>query len=124
MEALDHAWRDGLADELGALFAEDAHELLNNRAAVVGRKAIVHGFAQLAAAFDTSSYAPRYDIVDVRGNHAYVLGSFDEVLRPRAGGPGTRVRGRIVLFWRREGDGRWRIVRFLTGRSEPEELEA
>lgn len=124
MEALDGAWRGGLAEELGDLFAEDAHQLLNNREAVVGRDAIQRGFAQLAADFDTSAYAPQYDLIDVYGDHAYVLGSFDEVLRPRAGGPGTRVQGRLVLFWRREADGRWRVVRFLTGRSAPEEPEA
>lgn len=124
MEALDRAWRDGLAAELGDLFAEDAYQLLNNMEAVVGRDAIQRDFAQLAAAFDTSAYAPRYDIIDVHDDHAYVLGSFDEALRPRAGGPGTRVQGRLVLFWRREADGRWQVVRFLTGRSAPDEPEA
>jgi hypothetical protein len=70
----------------------DAYQLLNNLEAVVGRDAIQRDFAQLAAAFDTSAYAPRYDIIDVHDDHAYVLGSFDEALRPRAGGWDARSR--------------------------------
>jgi uncharacterized protein (TIGR02246 family) len=124
VEALDRAWRDGLAEEFGDLLAEDAVQLLNNQEAVVGREAIKQGFARTAAAFDLSNYAPEYDLIDVHGDHAYVLGSFDEVLRPGTGGPGRRVQGRLVVFWRREPNGRWRIVRFLTGRSAPDEPEA
>lgn len=124
VEALDRAWRGGLAEEFGDLLADDAVQLLNNQEAVVGREAIRQGFAQTAAAFDLSNYAPQYDLVAVHGDHAYVLGSFDEVLRPRAGGAGMRVQGRLVVFWRREPDSRWRIIRFLTGRSAPDEPEA
>ena len=73
--------------------------------------------------FDTSAYEPRYESIDVHGNRAYVLASFDELLRPRNGQPGILINGRAVHFWRSESDGTWRIVRLLTARSAPEEPE-
>jgi ketosteroid isomerase-like protein len=73
--------------------------------------------------FDTSAYAPRYDIIDVHGDQAYILASFDEVLRPKDGHPGIRIHGRAVHFWRRDPDGAWRVLRLLTARSAPEEPE-
>ena len=90
---------------------------------VTGREAIRASFGQVFDQFDTSAYQPQYEIIDVRGNRAYVLVSFDEVLRPRDGQPGIRIRGRAVHFWRRERDGAWRILRLLTARSAPEEPE-
>jgi ketosteroid isomerase-like protein len=72
--------------------------------------------------FDTSAYQPRYEIINVHGNLAYVLASFDEALRPRDGQPGIRIHGRSVQFWRREEEA-WRIVMLLTARSAPEEYE-
>ena len=89
---------------------------------ITGKEAISASFGQVFDQFDTSAYQPRYEIIDVRGNRAYVLVSFDEVLRPRDGQPGIRVRGRAVHFWRRE-NGAWRIVMLLTGRSAPDEVE-
>jgi ketosteroid isomerase-like protein len=90
---------------------------------VIGKEAIRAHFDWVFDGFDTSAYAPRYEIIDVHGDRAYVLASFDEVLRPKDGQPGIRIHGRAVHFWRRERDGAWRILRLLTARSAPEEPE-
>ena len=121
LEAFDRAFIEGRADELGALFADDGKLLLHHQPAIVGRQSITEAFRETFAAFDTSAYEPTYETVEVHTDSAYVLGSFTEVLRPRAGGPGLAVAGRIVLFWRREPDGRWRVTRALTSRSAPDE---
>ena len=121
LEAFDRAFIEGRADELGALFADDAKLLLHHQPAIVGRQSITEAFRDTFAAFDTSAYEPTYDTVEVHKDNAYVLASFTEVLRPREGGPGLAVVGRVVLFWRREPDGVWRTTRVLTSRSAPDE---
>ncbi len=121
LEAFDRAFIEGHTEELSTLFANDAQLLLHHQPAIVGRQAITEAWRETFADFDTSAYAPSYETVEVHTDRAYVLGSFTEVLRPRDGGPGLRVIGRIVLFWRREPDGRWRVTRVLTSRSAPDE---
>ena len=121
LDAFDRAFIEGCAEELGALFADDAQLLLHNQPTIVGQQSITEAFRETFAAFDTSAYEPAYDTVEVYTDRAYVLGAFTEVLRPREGGPGLAVVGRVVLFWRREPDGVWRTTRVLTSRSAPDE---
>ena len=123
IEAFDRAFSEGRLDEFLAFFASDAQLLVHQQEAVIGREAIRSSFADVFDAFDTSSYEPRYDIIDVHGDHAYALASFDEVLRPRDGQPGIRIHGRVVHLWRRDSDETWRIARLLTARSAPDEPE-
>jgi ketosteroid isomerase-like protein len=121
LEAFDRAFIEGRAEELGALFADDAKLLLHYQPAIVGRQSITEAFRETFAAFDTSAYEPTYDTVEVHKDNAYVLASFTEVLRPREGGHGLAVVGRVVLFWRRGPDRVWRTTRVLTSRSAPDE---
>ena len=121
LEAFDRAFIEGRANELGALFADDAQLLLHLQPAIVGRQPITETFRETFAAFDTSAYEPTYETVEVHTDNAYVLASFTEVLRPREGGPGLAVVGRVVLFWRRGPDGVWRVTRVLTSRAAPDE---
>ena len=83
------------------------------------RRAIRSAFRPVFEQIEAAEYRPRYEVVDVHGDRAYVLGSFDEVLRARGGTTGIRVQGRVVHFWRRL-EGRWRIEMLLTGRSAPD----
>jgi uncharacterized protein (TIGR02246 family) len=124
IDAFDRAFSEGGLEEFADLLAEDAHLLVHQEETMIGKEAIVAAFAQVFEGFDTSRYEPRYDVIDVHGDNGYVLGSFDETLAPREDGPSIRIRGRVVQFWRREGDGNWRIVRLLTSRSAPDEFEA
>jgi ketosteroid isomerase-like protein len=123
LNAFDRAFAEGAIEEVSAFFADDAQVLLNNSEAIIGGEAIRAFFGGFLSAFDTSAYEAQYDITDVHGDQAYVLGSFDELLCPRGGGTGTRVHGRIVLFWRAQRDGTWKIERILTGRSAPDQPE-
>jgi ketosteroid isomerase-like protein len=121
LDAFDHAFMEGRAEEVGGLFADDGQLLLHQQPAIVGRQAVTEAFRETFAGFDTSAYRPNYDTVEVHTDRAYVLGSFTEVLRPREGGPGLRVAGRLVFFWRRGPDGGWRITHALSSRSAPDE---
>ncbi|MBD0292519.1 MAG: nuclear transport factor 2 family protein [Jiangellaceae bacterium] len=123
IDAFDRSFLEGRLDEFSAFFADDAQLLIHEQETVIGKEAIRASFDLVFEGFDTSAYAPRHEIIDVHGDRAYVLASFDEVLRPKDGQPGIRIHGRAVHFWRRERDGAWRIVRLLTARSAPEELE-
>ena len=123
IEAFDRSFSEGRLDEFSAFFADEAEVLIHLQEPVVGGEAIRDSFAEVFDGFDTSAYEPRYEIVDVHGDRAYVLLAFDEVLRHRDGTAGIRVRGRAVQFWRRDGRGTWRIVRLLTSRSAPDEME-
>jgi ketosteroid isomerase-like protein len=122
LDAFDRAFSAGRLDELLAFFADDAQLLLHHQETRIGKKPIRDTFGPVFDGFDTSAYQPRYESIDVHGNLAYVLASFDEALRPRDGQPGVRIHGRTVQFWRRE-EGGWRIVMLLTARSAPEESE-
>jgi ketosteroid isomerase-like protein len=123
LDAFDRAFAEGRLDEFSAFFADDAQLLLNEEGAVTGTEAIGAFFASAFDSFDYSAYEAQYDITDVHGDRAYVLGTYDELICPRHGGTGTRIHGRIVLFWRAEGDGTWKVVRVLTARSAPERRE-
>lgn len=124
MGALDTAFAEGRLEELTAFIAHDARLLLHHQKAVVGKEAVRASFAAIFAGFDTSAYKPSYEVTAVHGDRAYVIASFEEVLRARAGQPGIQVHGRMVQFWRRDEDREWRIVVLLTARSAPDELTA
>ncbi|MGH2704560.1 MAG: YybH family protein [Acidimicrobiia bacterium] len=122
LKKLDDAFRSGRSPDFIDFFAEDSRVLWHNQGPIEGREAVREAFQQVFGMFDTSAYEPEYDIVDVIGDQAYVLGSFREVLRPHEGGSSVHVSGRIVLFWRRTG-GRWLVTRMLTARSASEQVE-
>jgi uncharacterized protein (TIGR02246 family) len=121
--AFDRAFSEGRLEEFLAFFDDDAHAHIHNQEALIGKEAIRSSFGPVFDGFDTSAYEPRYDTIDVHGDHGYVLATFDEALRPKDGEPGIRVRGRAVQFWRRQRDGAWRIVRLLTARRGPDGTE-
>jgi ketosteroid isomerase-like protein len=87
----------------------------------VGRGGAGRAFGRVFEMFDTSDYTPGYEVIEVHGDQAYVLGAFEETLSPRSGEHGTRVHGRVVLFWARDKEEGWRVTRLLTGRSAPDE---
>jgi len=96
IDAFDRSFLEGRPVEFSAFFADDAQLLIHQQEAVIGKEAIRAYFGWVFDGFDTSAYAPRYDIIDVHGDRDYVLASFDEVLRPKDGQPGIRIRGRAV----------------------------
>jgi uncharacterized protein (TIGR02246 family) len=121
--AFDHAFKEKRLEEFLSYFADDAEFLAHHSETATGKEAIRANFVTVFDLFDIPEYEPEYSVVDVHDDRAYVLGEFDEALRRTDGKPGVRIHGRIVQFWRRDGDGAWRLVRVLTARSAPDEPE-
>ncbi|MDP8956484.1 MAG: nuclear transport factor 2 family protein [Actinomycetota bacterium] len=122
IDAMDRAFSAGNLDDFLAHFSEHAQLLLHEQEPVKGIDAIRDAFATVFDTLDTSAYRPSYEVMDAHDDHAYVLGSFHEVLRARDGTSAIQVRGRVVQFWHRR-QGSWRIVRLLTARSAPDEVQ-
>lgn len=76
IDSFDRAFSEGRLDEFSAGFADDAQLLIHQQETITGKEAISASFGQVFDQFDTSAYQPRYEIIDVRGNRAYVLVSF------------------------------------------------
>jgi ketosteroid isomerase-like protein len=121
LRRFDQALRNGQTQDIIDFLAEDCRALIPYQATIMGREAVGEAFKQFFGTFDISAYEPDYDVVDVMGDQAYVLGSFYEVLRTREGRSTVQIFGRVVLFWRRIG-GEWLMTRLLTARSAPDQV--
>ena len=94
IEAFDRAFAEGRFEDFLETFADDARLLVHEEAPVRELDAIRSAFCPVFEQIEAAEYRPRYEVVDVHGDRAYVLGSFDEVLRARGGTTGIRVQGR------------------------------
>ena len=124
LEAFDRAFAAGDADALAAQFSDDAQLLLQHADAIEGREAIHAHWRRLFERWDTSAWRTEPVVVDVHGAQAYTVATYSETLVPRDPAQVQRqlVRGRLVRFLRREGDGRWRVSLALNSHTRPVEL--
>lgn len=110
--SLDRALMAQDATAAAAFFTEDAVFGESGMADVVGREAIrefLHKANQVRAV--THHQLHRDDLL-VAGEVAVEVARFDETKQVRGQEP-VEERGRVVLFWRRERDGEWRIARLV-----------
>ncbi len=121
--AFDDLFRHDAGAALAGCFADDARLLWPEGPAIIGPEAIGQAFAEFAAAFETVSFVPSYDLVEVEGSLAVVVGSFIETRRSRDAHVIERVYGRVAYSWRLEA-GRWRCTRLMTSRYAPTEVVA
>ena len=124
LDAFDAAFAAGDAEALAGRFAADARLLLLHSDVIDGRDAIRAHWTLLFAAWDTSAWRTELMALDVHGDRAYAVSTYTETLVARDPSSGQRrlVRGRLVRFLRREGDGRWRVTLALNSHSRPIEL--
>ncbi len=122
LRRFDDTFRTGQAQDVIDIFAEGCSALIHHQATIEGREAVGEAFQRFFGMFEVSVYEPEYDVVDVKGDQAYVLGSFRQVLQPREGGSTVQIFGRVVLFWQRIG-GEWLMTRLLTARSAPDQVQ-
>ena len=109
LDEFDRTFASGDADALAALFADDAQLLLQHGAPIEGRPAILAQWARLFGEFDPALWRADHQIVEVHGDRAYSLSVYSETLVHRGDDPSRLVNGRLVLFQRRDPNGRWRI---------------
>ena len=109
---LDAALVTGDPDAIAAYFTEDA--LLGESGApdARGRASIRDFLARGNEVRTVTRHRLTRDELVLLGDRAIEFATFDEGKRLRDGQELTE-RGRVVIDWRREGDGRWRIARLL-----------
>ena len=121
LDRADLAFAAGDADAWAACFAEDARVFLLHREAMEGRDAIRDRWREFFARLDTSSWEPRRELIEVHGDAARAFGTYTERVLNREDGSRTLVRGRLVHFLRRGGDGSWGITLLMNSHSHPME---
>ena len=101
----------GQIDSVASVFAEDARQLLPNHAPLIGRDSIrsFWGDAVQAGRFE---FDLRTADVVAADSLAVERGSFTLKFTAGAGAPmpSFEDEGNYVVVWRRERDGRWRVV--------------
>jgi len=104
------AMRDRDVDALAEHFAVDAILLPQASAMRRGRDAIRDWFGTWLPATTFDEFSLRSEEIAAVEDTAYEVGTFRQVWAT-AGGPPGSYQGRYLMVWRREPDGRWRILR-------------
>jgi ketosteroid isomerase-like protein len=112
----DAAFRADRHAEVAECFTADARLEWPEMEDIVGRDEIRVAFGDFMSTFHTISWDPTYQVVDIHGDRAYLLGRFVELREVRATGDVEHVPGRIVYFCLRDADGVWRFTHVLTSR--------
>ena len=115
----DDRFAAGDADAMGEIFAEDGQMLFPQREAIEGRPAIHANWQRTFALYDLSAWRTTWRIVDVHGDRAYTMATYTETMVPREPGPRRLVVGRLILFWRRDPDGVWRVILAMNSHVKP-----
>jgi len=124
LAAYDAAFAADRADDVAELFTDDARLQWPEAEDIVGREAIREAFTDFVDEFHTVSWQPSYQVAEVCGDRAFLLGRFVERREVRATGGIEHVPGRLVLACRREADGTWRISHAMTSRYGETTVEA
>src|SRR5262245_20063113 len=111
-EQYRHAWLRSDTTAALALISDDIHILISGVPDIVGKPEARKLFVDEMAKYDVPVLNLNYHDVIVTGNHAIVIGRYEEVQVPKKGGAPTQGWGRYMTIWRREGQ-EWRIVRYM-----------
>ncbi len=121
LETFDRAFAAGDPDALTELFAPDARLLLLYVPAMEGRDAIRAHWTRVFGDWDPGAWQATHELVEVHDDQAYALTIYEETLRQRIGSATLDVRGRLILFLRREADGRWLVTLAMNSHRQPSE---
>lgn len=104
--------RGSPADSVAAMYAADGELVLPGMGPLHGRASIRDFLAPLAAAVEVAQVDVATDSLTTRGATARQWGTYVQRAGER-GKPPQTFRGHYDATWRREGDGRWRLVRLV-----------
>jgi ketosteroid isomerase-like protein len=99
------------ADELAALWADDAILLGEGEAPVSGRRTLREVYAKDPAKI--LKYSPHIEDLEIQGNVAYEWGRFVASVREADNKPVTELKGRFLRVMMKQADGSWRFVRIM-----------
>jgi len=108
----------GPPDSTAALYTADGILFIPGMQPLQGRQAIVDFLSPIWASSTVLTARTTIDTVQLFGGQALTWGTYEEIAGPRGQAP-SLYRGRVVMEWSRDTDGRWRIARVLTQPSPP-----
>jgi uncharacterized protein (TIGR02246 family) len=118
VRAYDSILVNGPPDSTAAMYTADGILFIAGMAPLQGRRAILEFLAPVWAGSTVLTAKTTVDTVEVLDGRALLWGSYEEIAGPKGQAP-SLYRGRVVMEWTREGDGRWRIARVLAQPSPP-----
>ena len=108
----------GDAEGLANLVTVDALLWVPGMDEVSGREAIRAAGEEMFAGMSISDFEIESRELSVHGNAAYELATYSETLTYEGAEP-SAVRGRYLIVWKRDTDGKWRVHRnmfhFISG---------
>ena len=119
LDAFDRTFASGDPDRLTELFAPDARLLLLYVPAIEGRDAIRAHWTRVFGDWDPGAWQATHELVDVHDDRAYALTIYEETLRQRTGNATIDVRGRLILFLRREANNEWLVTLAMNSHRQP-----
>jgi ketosteroid isomerase-like protein len=99
------------ADQLAALWADDAVLLGEGEAPVSGRQTLREVYAKDPARI--LQYAPHIESLEIKGNVAYEWGRFDALAKEASDKPPTELKGRFLRVMAKQSDGSWKFTRIM-----------
>jgi ketosteroid isomerase-like protein len=118
MRAYDSILVNGPPDSTAAMYTTDGLLFIPGMAPLQGRRAILDFLSPIWASSTVLTAKTTVDTIESFDRRAMLWGSYEEIAGPRGQAP-SMYRGRVVMEWSRDVDGRWRIVRVLTQPSPP-----
>ena len=112
------AFNAGDATTLAAWYADDAVRMPPNAPAYTGPEAAKEAFRRLFEQFSGELTWPTEEIV-VADGWAFHRGTYTIRLTPVAGGEVIGESGKVIVIFRRQPDGSWKIAREIWNRDNP-----
>lgn len=110
--------------DMSNLFSEDAILMFPGTADIVSRESIRGAFDDFMNMYTTISFEMDNEFIDIGEHRATYLAKFIEIRTPRGGGSTEKVYGRMLEIWELSSEGKWEVIRMMTGRySETEFLQ-
>jgi uncharacterized protein (TIGR02246 family) len=117
----DAAATAGDADRILALYAGDVASMPPNSAPRIGTDAMQASMEEFIDQY-TSELTSRVEEVEVSGDMAYALVSWEQSMTPKAEGDATHEQGKWIVVFKRQPDGSWKCWREMWSTYEPAEM--
>ena len=111
-EQYRQAWLHGDTTAALARVSDDIRILISGVPDIVGKQDARKLFLDEMGKYDVPVLKLGHQDVIMSGDHAIVIGRYEEIQVPKVGGAPTQGWGRYMTIWHREGN-EWRIVRYM-----------